>query len=160
VYTYDKSNPEAEENFELNPDYMKGETGAPRVLAIMAKGDILFTNQDGDQNNDHDLCISAVLAAGIGGDPADGAVRWLDQYESQEGVAWDDPQRDLRLLGAMIADGTDNGWAHWKGWSLGGGGHGGYTNSVFFYDDNVRSHIPPYFLEVDVPLFTGLEILR
>jgi hypothetical protein len=160
VYLYDKNNPESEDNFTLNPDYMKDETGEPRVLAIMAKKDIIFLNQDGDQTNDHDLCISAVLASGIGGTANDGGVCWLDAYESREGVSWNDAQRDLRLLGAMIADGASNGWAHFKGWSLGGGGHGGYNNSVFFYDDNIRSYVPPHFLEVEIPLYSGLEITK
>jgi len=160
VYNYDKNNPESEDNFTMNPDYMDGETGEPRVLAIMAKKDIIFLNQDGDQTNDNDLCVSAVLASGIGGPANDGGVRWLDAYESREGVSWSDSQRDLRLLGSMICDGSSNGWAHYKGWSLWGGGHGGYNNSVFFYDDNVRSFIPPYFLEVETPLYTGLEITK
>ncbi len=160
VYLYDKNNPESEDNFTLNPDYMKDETGEPRVMAIMAKKDIVFVNQDGDQTNDHDLCISAVLASGIGGSANDGGIRWIIQNNSREGVSWDDAQRDLRLLGGMIADGASNGWAHFKGYSLGGGGHGGYNNSVFYYDDNVRSFVPPHFLEVETPLYAGLEITK
>jgi len=158
VYNYDSQDPESEDNFQLNPDYMKDESGDPRVMAIIAKKDVVFLNQDGDQTNDHDLCVSAVLASGIGGDPNDGGIRWLDAYESREGVSWDDAQRDLRLLGAMICDGSANGWAHYKGWSLGGGAHGGYNNSVFYYDDNVKSMAPPHFLEVETPLYTALEV--
>ena len=159
VYLYDETNPESEANFTLNPDYMKDEACQPRVLAIMAKKDIVFVNQDGDSTGDHDLCISAVLAAGIGGPASDGGVRWLNYGESSEGVSYSDPQRDLRMLGAMICDGASNGWAHFKGWSL-PGGHGGYNNSVFFYDDNLKSNHPPYFLEIEIPLYTGLEITK
>lgn len=160
VYNYDIHHPETEDNFTLNPDYMKDESGEPRVMAIVAKKDVIFLNQDGDQTNDHDLCISAVLASGIGGTANDGGCRWLDSYTSSEGVSWDDAQRDLRLLGAMICDGSSNGWAHYKGWSLGGGGHGGYNNSVFLYDDNVKSIPPPYFLEVETPLYSALEVTK
>jgi hypothetical protein len=160
VYLYDEGNPESEDNFTLNPDYMKDESCQPRVLAIMAKEDIIFLNQNGDAANDHDLCVSAVLASGIGGPASDGGVCWLDSGESREGISYDDPQRDLRLLGAMIADGASNGWAHFKGWSLGGGGHGGYNNSVFFYDDNLKSNHPPYFLELEIPLYAALEITK
>jgi len=156
VYIYDDDNPGVEGNFVMNPDYMDGETTPPRVLAIMAKEDIFFLNQDGHASGDIDLCVSAILASGVGGADADGGIRWLYPTESgHEGINQDTPMRDLRLMGAMIADGTSYGWAHWKGTSS-----GGFTNSVYFYDYNVKANHPPHFLEIETPLYSGLEIVR
>jgi hypothetical protein len=150
-YRYKDWMPEDPENFVINPTY-KGDA----CLAVMAKKDILLSNHNGDL----DLIMHGVFAAGVGDPATDGGVRWFDTSEA----GWTNLKRDLRLYGAMIADGvmTSTGMTigHFKGWTSGGAHAGGYNNSIFKYDHALRANPPPHFMEIQMPLYVGWQLQR
>lgn len=163
-YKYDYRDPEDPDNFEYNNKY-RGDA----CFAIMAKKDILLSNHDDRHREGHhqsktddekDLVMHGVFAAGIGDPPADGAVRWWNWGEGDYNTV----KRDLRVYGAMIADGVGpiGGMTvgHFKGWTSGGVPVGGYNNSVFKYDHGLRSNPPPHFMEITLPLYVGWEFRR
>ncbi len=151
-YKYNPSAPPGWPDFTPDNHY-RGEA----CLAIMAKKDILLSNHNGNDNN---LVVHGVLAAGVGDPPMDGAIRWFDTTET----GWNTLMSDLRIYGAMIADGvmTSTGMVigHFKGWSSGGTPFGGYTNSKIVYDQSLRSSPPPHFMEITMAMYVGWEFDR
>ena len=156
-YDYDASNPGDPNNFTPNTSGGPSGYNNNACLAIMAKHDILLSNHNG---NDTDLIIHGVLAAGVGDPPMDGAIRWYDTTES----GWNNVMADLRIYGAMIADGvmTSTGMVigHFKGWSSGGVPSGGFTNSHIVYDQSLRAAPPPHFMEIAIAMYVGWEFDR
>jgi hypothetical protein len=153
-YNYDSGNPGSPDNFLPNTSNWPNNYSGHACLAIMAKKDILLSNHNG---NDTDLIIHAVLAAGVGDPPVDGAIRWYDTSEA----GWNNVMEDLRIYGAMIADGTMTSTGmvigHFKGWSSGGIPSGGYTNSHIVYDQTLRSNPPPHFMELTMAMYVGWQ---
>ena len=154
-YEYDEEKQGDPENFQLNPAY-----NGSACFALMSKNSIILKNHNGYGRGDPNLVIHGVYAAGIGGEEADGAVRWLDTDEE----GYDVVQGDLRLYGSMIADGESNGAgnvaAHFKGWTSGGVTVGGYQTSQFRYDYGLLSSPPPNFIEVYQPIYEGWQLIR
>jgi len=144
-------------------------------LGVIAKKNVYLTNASnanayGSATGDDDLLICGAFASGVGGSDSDGSVSWLP--DGTYVYVWDANGRKhkvdalgtrfdkLAIYGALLADGNSaTGLAHWKGYTTGSGG-AGYGQSFMKYDQRLMTNPPPHYLEVNMPLYVGWQLVR
>ena len=154
---YDSSNPGGD-NFHLNSNY----TGNS-CLGVIAASNVYLVNNNGYARDDKDLILCGVFAAGVGGDDMNGSFSWLPADEYRNGIGGTEhTMRDLRVYGAMLSDGNSaTELAHWKGYTLeSGSDYYGYNSSIFRYDFNLLNSPPPSYMQINMPKYSGWQIIR
>ncbi|RKY18765.1 MAG: hypothetical protein DRP63_01640 [Planctomycetota bacterium] len=158
-------NPSAsgDERFTSNPDY-DGEA----TLGVIAAGSVLLTNDNGYARNDKTLIVTGVFTAGATDDDIDGCVRYVDYSESEYygNIHWNTKQEALCIWGALITDGyqchdVDNMvTAYFFRWDTSSGFAGGYRQCHLKYDERLLTEPPPHYMEVNMPLYVGWQLVR
>ncbi|RKY13829.1 MAG: hypothetical protein DRP82_04885 [Planctomycetota bacterium] len=158
-------NPSAsgEDRFTTNPDY-----DGDATLGVIAARSVLLTNDNGYARNDKILIITGVLTAGASDEDADGCVRYVDWSESEYygSIHWDTKQEALCIHGALITDGyqchdVDNMvTAYFFRWDTWSGFAGGYRHCHIRYDERLLTEPPPHYMEVNMPLYVGWQLVR